>query len=136
MEHALKMTYRWCKTKGLVVSPQKTNVKIFTRKYKPEQTEPLKLEGDEITFTSAVKYLGVLLDPRLKRKQSLIDKRMKFYSSMWVSRRAMDKTWEINARVAIWMYNAILLPKRLYVSSLVAHGEQGEGMEPAVNLTG
>jgi hypothetical protein len=38
MEHALKMTYRWWKTKGLVVNPQKTNVIIFTRKYKPEPT--------------------------------------------------------------------------------------------------
>jgi hypothetical protein len=38
MQHALKLTNRWWKTKGLVVNPQKTNVIIFTRKYKPEPT--------------------------------------------------------------------------------------------------
>ena len=30
MEYALKITYRWCKTKGLVVNPQKTNIMIIT----------------------------------------------------------------------------------------------------------
>ena len=96
MEHALKMTYRWCKTKGLVVNPQKTNIMIFTKKYKPETIEPLRFEGQEISFTDTVKYLGVLLDPKLNWKQHLIDKRKKFYSSMWVCRRAIGKTWGIN----------------------------------------
>jgi hypothetical protein len=57
MEHALKMTYRWCKTEGLVVNPQKTNIMIFTKKCKPESTEPLR-----------------------------------FYSSVYVCRRAIGKT--------------------------------------------
>jgi hypothetical protein len=28
----------------------------------------------------------------------------------------MGKIWEINSRLALWTYKAILLPKRLYVS--------------------
>jgi hypothetical protein len=54
MDHALKMTYRWCKTKGLVVIPQKTNIMIVTKKYEPETIEPLRLEGQEIAFTNTV----------------------------------------------------------------------------------
>jgi hypothetical protein len=65
MEYALKITYRWCKTKGLVVNPQKTNVMILTKNYKPETIEPLGFEGHEIAFTNTVKYLGVLLEPKL-----------------------------------------------------------------------
>jgi hypothetical protein len=75
----------------------------------------LRLEGEEIAFTSTVKYLRVLLDPILNWKQHLIDKR-KNYSSVWVYRRAMDKTWGINSRPALWMYKAILLPKYLCAS--------------------
>jgi hypothetical protein len=101
MEHALKMTYRWCKTKGLVVNPQKTNMMIFTKKYKPETIKPLRLEGQEIAFTNTLKYLGILLDPKLNWRQHLTDKRKKFYSSLWVCRRAMGKTWGIISRLAL-----------------------------------
>jgi hypothetical protein len=58
-----------------------------------------------------VKYLGVLLDPKSSWRQHLIDKRKKFYSSVWVCRRAIGKTWGINPKTALWMYKAILLPK-------------------------
>jgi hypothetical protein len=116
MEHTVKMTYRWVKTKGLVVNPQKTNAMIFTRKFKPKPIEPLRLEGEETPFTNTVKYLGVLLDPKLNWKQHLIDKRKKLYFSVWACRRAMDKTWRINSKLALWVYKAILLPKLLYVS--------------------
>jgi hypothetical protein len=50
MDYALKIINRWCKTKGLVVNPKKTNIMIFTKKYKPEATEPLRFEGLEISL--------------------------------------------------------------------------------------
>jgi hypothetical protein len=61
----------------------------------------MRLEGEEIAFTSTVKYLGVLLDPKLNWKQRLADKRKKFSSSVWVCRRAMGKTWGINPSLAL-----------------------------------
>jgi hypothetical protein len=91
MQYALKMTYRWCKTKGLVVNPQKTNIMIFTKNYKPETIEPLRFEGQKIAFSNTVKYLGVLLDPKLSWRQHHIDKRKKFYSSVWV---CMKSLWQ------------------------------------------
>jgi hypothetical protein len=115
-EHALKMTYRLCKTKGLVVNPQNTNAMTFTRKYEPEPTEPLRLKGEEIAFTSTVKYLGVFIDPKLNWKQHLIENRKKLYSSVWVCRIAMSKTWGISSRLALCMYSIILLPKLLHAS--------------------
>jgi hypothetical protein len=95
VENALKITNRWCKAKGLVVNPHKTNV---------------------IIFTSTVKYLGVLLDPKLNWKQHLIKKRKKLCSSVWVCRRTMGKTWRINSKLALWIYKVILLPKFPYAS--------------------
>ena len=115
MEHTLKMTYRLCKAKRLVVNPQKTNIMIFTKKYKPETIKPLRPERQEIAFTNTVKYWEVLLDPKLNWKQHLID-RKKFYSSIWVPRRAMGKT-------------------SVCVSGLVAHTEQGGDKESAAKPT-
>ena len=31
----------------------------------------------------------------------------KFYSSMWVCRRTIGKTWGINPKIALWMYKVV-----------------------------
>jgi hypothetical protein len=41
----------------------KTNVLVFTRKYKADPIEPLRLGGRETAFINSVKCLGVFLDP-------------------------------------------------------------------------
>jgi hypothetical protein len=45
-----------------------------------------------LLFSLCTFVLGVLLDPKLNWKQHLIEKRKKFYSSLWICRRAMGKT--------------------------------------------
>jgi hypothetical protein len=60
IEYALKIINRWCKNKGLVVNLQKTNIMIFTKKYKPETIEPMRFEGQEISFTDTVKYRSLI----------------------------------------------------------------------------
>jgi len=47
MINALKIVQRWCKAKGLPANPLKTNIMVFTRKYKPEPTEPMRLGEKE-----------------------------------------------------------------------------------------
>jgi hypothetical protein len=84
----MKITQRWCKAKGLTANPLKTNVMVFTKKYRPEPIEPLKLEVKEIAFTCSVKYLGVLLSPKLNWKQHVTERRQKLYSSVRVCWRA------------------------------------------------
>jgi hypothetical protein len=41
---------------------------VSTSKYKVEPISPLKLKGKVTAFTYSVKYLGGLLDPKLKWK--------------------------------------------------------------------
>jgi len=86
---------------GLTDIPTKTTAMIFTRKYKPEPIGPLKLWGKEITCANSVKYLGVTLDAKLSWKSHFEKKRKKFYTSMWVYRRAMGKIWDTKPRVAL-----------------------------------
>src|SRR5580765_5412985 len=35
---------------------------------------------------------------------------------MWMCRRAMSKSWGVSAKVALWLYKAILLSRLLYAS--------------------
>lgn len=57
-------------------------VMIFTRKYKLEPIEPLKLWRKEIKFINSNKYLGVRLDTKLNWKLNLEEKKKKFYTTM------------------------------------------------------
>jgi Reverse transcriptase (RNA-dependent DNA polymerase). len=56
MNNTLKTVERWCETKGVAVNPLKTNAMAFTRKYKPEPTEPLRLGGKE-NFINQFDYI-------------------------------------------------------------------------------
>ncbi|XP_071577346.1 uncharacterized protein [Temnothorax nylanderi] len=113
---ALKIVQKWCEAKGLMVNPSKTSIMVFTRKYKPEPIEPFKLWGKVIPFTTSVKYLGLFIDTKLSWKIHLAESRKKFYSCMWMCRRAMSKSWGIRASIALWLHRAVLLPRLLYAS--------------------
>jgi len=54
MDEALIIMQNWCKTRELMINPEKTPAMVFTRKYKPEQIEPLKLWGKAINYISSV----------------------------------------------------------------------------------
>ncbi|XP_020298080.1 uncharacterized protein LOC109862437 [Pseudomyrmex gracilis] len=106
MQKALKIMQDWCQSKGLRPNPSKTKTMIFTRKYKLEAIEPLRLGREEIKYVQSVKYLGVYLDPKLNWKTHLGIKRTKFYAFYWACRRAMCKSWGIKLNTALWIYKA------------------------------
>jgi len=89
---------------------------IFTRRYKPEPIEPLRLWDIEIKYAPQVIYLGVYLDPKLNWKQHLEMKRTKIYSAFWACRRAMGKTWGLKPKIGLWLYKAVLLPRLTYAA--------------------
>jgi len=45
MMEALKIVQKWCQANGLTVNLSKTAAMVFTKKYKPESIEPLRLWG-------------------------------------------------------------------------------------------
>jgi hypothetical protein len=65
---------------------------VFTRKYKPEPIEILRLGGREVAFTTSVKYLGVVLDSKLFGNQHIPERKGKFFSFMLACRRVMHKS--------------------------------------------
>ncbi len=56
----------WCKTKGLSINPEKTQ--LFTRKTKSEEVVRLEYQGMKLNLTKEVKYLGVILNDKLTWK--------------------------------------------------------------------
>ncbi len=62
MQGSLGVADSWCKSKGLSVNPEKTEVLLITRKKKTERVIRLEYQGVKLNLTKEVKYPGVILD--------------------------------------------------------------------------
>ena len=115
-QEALNKISRWGIDHGLTFSPSKTNAVLFHRKYKsPESTLPsLTLDGSIIKYTTTVKYLGVLLDYKLKWTPHIEDKIAKAKKSLLLHRNAMGKLWGPHPSTVRWLYEGIIKPSLTY----------------------
>jgi hypothetical protein len=57
-----------------------------------------------------VKYLGVILDPRLTWKQRVNND----FSSFWWCRRSLGKTWGFKPRVVHWLHTDVVRHMLMY----------------------
>jgi hypothetical protein len=74
---------------GLNISSHKIAIVPFTNRRKIEGLGPLNLHGKDLKMPDEVKYLGVILDSRLTRKQHLQQKSRKMQTTFVLVRR----TW-------------------------------------------
>ena len=73
----------WFRSTGLGVNPDKTEVMVFTRKYKWDKTCQLTLNGKALKLSKEVKYLGVTMDSKLTWGKHLEVKCRKFIATLW-----------------------------------------------------
>jgi hypothetical protein len=71
MQGALNVVVKWVIKEGLNIIPHKTAIVPFTNRRKTEDLGPLTLHGKELKLLGEVKYLGVILDSKLKWNQHL-----------------------------------------------------------------
>jgi len=69
MQRILRGIEHWCNTRDLRVHPGKTELILFTRKYKPEAVKIITFYGQQLQLTKQVKYLGVIIDSKLNSKK-------------------------------------------------------------------
>ncbi len=68
MQGSFRVVDNWCKTKGLSINPEKTEVVLFTRKRKTEGIERLEQQVVKLNLSKEVKYLDTILDDKLMWK--------------------------------------------------------------------
>ena len=129
MKETLKFVLDWCNSKGLAINPSKTQLMLFTRRYKPERYVPIRIEGTTIELSNSIKYLGLTLDPKLNWVAHLEEKRRKLFSSMWACRGAIGKSWGLKPKVILWIYETVLLPRFLYASVVWWHRTSKESIK-------
>ncbi len=65
MQGSLRIVGGWCKTKELSISPEITEMLLFTRKRKTGGVVRLKHQSVKLNESNKVKYLCVILDDKV-----------------------------------------------------------------------
>ena len=114
-QEALRFVRDWAQSKGLSLSPEKTEAMILTRKRRRIPIS-LTLGGIEVPFKDDVKYLGVTIDRNLTWDAHCRRKHKTCTNIMISCRRAVGLTWGLKPRIMRWVYTAIVKPVLTYAA--------------------
>lgn len=114
MTSALRIVETWCGERNLSVNPGKTELMLFTRKRKIPQVRWPTFYGTQLQPTQEVKYLGIILDPKLTFKSHLDTRIRKATGILWQCRRTFGKTWGLSPKMVHWSYVSLVRPFLLY----------------------
>ncbi|KAL7723737.1 hypothetical protein ACLKA6_017245 [Drosophila palustris] len=104
----------WADKCGLGVNPDKTELVLFTRRYKVPTLIPPKLKDSALSFSDSAKYLGLVLDKKLDWNQSTHDRCRKATIALYTCRKAIGIKWGMSPYIVRWLYTAIIRPILLY----------------------
>jgi len=116
MQRVLKGVEHWCMERELSVNPSKTELMLFTRKYKVDRLSPVIFYGKELTLYKQMNYLGVILDPKLSWKLLVDVKCNKALAAFYQVRTTTSKTWGASPKVVHWIYMAVIRPMLTYAA--------------------
>lgn len=71
LQNALNKLVNWAVKCGLNINPHKTELVLFTRKYKIPKLHPPTIKGVKLNFSNEAKYLGLILDKKLNWKSNI-----------------------------------------------------------------
>jgi hypothetical protein len=100
----------------LSVNPDKTGLVAFTRKRKLQGFFEPQFLGVKLSLSGTVKYLGVILDSRLTRREHVEVKVKKAHNLLWACRRACGVGWGLRPKVVHWLYVTIIRPTISFAS--------------------
>ena len=116
MQHTLKGIEKWCFNHQLSVNLSKTQMVLFTRKYKIEMMKNINSYQQELTCSKQVKYLGVILDSKLNWKVHVDAKCQKALVAFYQLRRVTGKTWGYSPKIVHWIYTMVIRPMLSYAA--------------------
>jgi hypothetical protein len=91
----------WCDEVGLSVNPDKTGFVVFTRRRKLPGFCATHFLGVTLRRSMSFKYLGVVTDSRLTRRDHVDVKGKKAHNLLRTCRRAYVATWGLRPRWSI-----------------------------------
>ena len=114
LEGALSTLSNWACTKGLGVNPTKTELVLFTRKYKIPSFRLPSLGGVTLTLSDEAKYLGTVLDRKLLWNRNVEERSKKGLMALYSCKNSIGKSWGLRPGIIHWLYTTIVLPILTY----------------------
>jgi hypothetical protein len=108
MNDAIERALIWGDRNGLAFSPAKTVSVLFTWKHKFTMPREVKMRGETIEYSNAVRYLGVIFDSKLLFTQHLTSKIKRAKAHLLQIKGAMGKLWGMPPRLMRWAYTVIV----------------------------
>ena len=114
LQNGLNYTLKWASDCGLNLNPKKTEIILFTRKYKPPQLKELKIREVTIPFTKQIKFLGIILDSKLDWKLNICERVRKAYIAYYSCKKMFNRKWGLSPKITNWIFTSIVRPILLY----------------------
>jgi len=114
MTAKLKKLVTWAERSGLGINPDKTELVLFSRKYKIPQLKPPKLKETNLSFSESAKYLGLVLDKKLDWNLNIQERSRKAIVALYTCRKAIGLKWGMSPYIVHWLYTAVVRPILLY----------------------
>lgn len=111
---ALNRMRKWAEQKGLGVNPSKTEIVLFTKKYKIPSFDPPKIGDTALQIGKKAKYLGLTLDSKLLWRENIIERTRKANCALYACKKMLGTRWGLTPRLAYWTYTAIVRPILTY----------------------
>ncbi|OXU32267.1 hypothetical protein TSAR_008088 [Trichomalopsis sarcophagae] len=87
----------------------KTELALFTRKYKIPKFTPPKIERRDITLSKEAKYLEIILDSHLTMKRNMEEGMIKEIHAYYTC-KMFGKRWSLRSYIIHWMHTVIVKP--------------------------
>ena len=116
-----KACMTWAKKHGAQFAPKKYHLLHLTRRKCYDLQHKLALSGQEISPEQSVKYLGVLLDSKLRWSKHIEYTRTKATKSVGAMARLAGSTWGGSYSSLRKIYQAIVIPQITYACSTWAY---------------
>jgi ribonuclease HI len=114
MQNALRIVAKWASKCGLGINPSKTELVLFTKKYKIPEVSPPTVNGIRLAFADRARFLGIILDSKLSWKPNIVERVNKANVAIYSCRNAIGKRWGLKPELVHWLYTAVVRPVLIY----------------------
>ena len=119
LNEAIKNIQQWSDKWLLPISAEKTNFTLFTRRrIKPSEIPELVIDGKVIAHNANVRFLGVILDPKLTWSAHIDQLVATCYKKLNALRSLLGTFWKHHRKALVTFYKAFIRPNLEYASEV------------------
>ena len=130
----LREIFEWGNLNGLKFAPHKTEGVLFhSKKTEPKIAHNLEMNGKVITLKREVKYLGLILNNRLRWNSHIHSKVRVCKSKIMTMKNAIGGKWGPTPKCMMWFFKSYILSTLSYGSLIWAHSKFAIGERKAID---